>query len=530
MAEIRKAMQQLSHLWQEMSTKQRFLLMGGAALTLAVLLIFVRQLASPNNKVLFSGLSPADAQSIAAQLAAKNIPHQIDPAGTEISVPTDQLDAARLEVASQGMPHSGRMGFEIFDKVSWGQTEFDEKVNYQRALEGELERTIQGLRDVETARVHLVMPADSVFIDRQRTAKAAVILKLRRGAISPDAQLSIARLVAGAVDELSPDHVSVIDADTNRPLGVPGDSPSAGSMNEQLTQRLLATLTPVVGAERVRASVNVEYDPSTLEESQERYDPAATVTLSMQRSEEMIGGAGVGGVPGTSSNVPGASAGANPSATTGDNNQNTKSESATYGVNKTVRRTSEPAGRIRRITAALLLDDLVETKQENGKQVAARRKWTAEELRQIQELGQAALGLDTARGDLISVQNISFDQPAPQVLPPPTWMERIRTTVNAWSLLLRYAVIVLLFLATYRLVIRPIKTQAIASMKELPARKRLAVLPTGNGLEDALEGESVTAMADSPQKAKLLKKQVLERVRREPVSSSRLVQAWLRED
>ena len=109
-----------------------------------MLLIFVRQLASPNNKVLFSGLSPADAQSIAAQLAAKNIPHQIDPAGTEISVPTDQLDAARLEVASQGMPHSGRMGFEIFDKVSWGQTEFDEKVNYQRALEGELERTIQG--------------------------------------------------------------------------------------------------------------------------------------------------------------------------------------------------------------------------------------------------------------------------------------------------------------------------------------------------------------------------------------------------
>ena len=162
--------------------------------------------------------------------------------------------------------------------------------------------------------------------------------------------------------------------------------------------------------------------------------------------------------------------------------------------------------------------------------MAARRKWTAEELRQIQELGQAALGLDTARGDLISVQNISFDQPATQVLPPPTWMERIRTTVNAWSLLLRYAVIVLLFLATYRLVIRPIKTQAIASMKELPARKRLAVLPTGNGLEDALEGESVTAMADSPQKAKLLKKQVLERVRREPVSSSRLVQAWLRED
>src|SRR5271165_1764465 len=219
MPEIRKAMEQISRLWQELSTKQRYAMAGGLVLTIGLLLVLIRQVATPDYKVLFSGLSSSDAQSIAAQLTAKKIPNQLDPASTSISVPADQLDSARLEVASQGMPHSGRMGFEIFDKVSWGETEFDEKVNYQRALEGELERTIQGLRNVESARVHLVLPSDSVFIDRKRAAKASVILKLSRGAISPDAQLSIARLVAGAVDSLSPDNVAVIDADTNRPLG-----------------------------------------------------------------------------------------------------------------------------------------------------------------------------------------------------------------------------------------------------------------------------------------------------------------------
>jgi len=135
MAELRKAIDQVICFWRELGGKQRLLLAGGAVATLVVLLVFVRQLATPSYKVLLSGLTPADAQSIAAQLAAKNIPHQLDSAGTTLSVPSDQLDAARLEVASQGMPHSGRLGFEIFDKVSWGQTEFDEKVNYQRALE-----------------------------------------------------------------------------------------------------------------------------------------------------------------------------------------------------------------------------------------------------------------------------------------------------------------------------------------------------------------------------------------------------------
>ena len=154
--------------------------MGGAALVAAVVIFSSDTcIVTPDYKPLMTGMEPTDAQSLASRLAAKSIPYQISPDGKTVSVPGDKLDSSRLEVASEGMPHSGRLGFELFDKLNWGQTEFDEKVNYQRALEGELERTIQTLRDVESVRVHLVMPTDSVFLDREREAKASVILRLR---------------------------------------------------------------------------------------------------------------------------------------------------------------------------------------------------------------------------------------------------------------------------------------------------------------------------------------------------------------
>ena len=160
-------------------TKQLIVLMGGAALVAGVIFFFGHLLITPDYKPLMTGMEPTDAQSLASRLAAKSIPYQITPDGKTVSVPADKLDSSRLEVASEGMPHSGRLGFELFDKLNWGQTEFDEKVNYQRALEGELERTIQTLRDVESVRVHLVMPTESVFVDREREAKASVILRLR---------------------------------------------------------------------------------------------------------------------------------------------------------------------------------------------------------------------------------------------------------------------------------------------------------------------------------------------------------------
>src|SRR5271166_3452840 len=245
-----------------LTVKQRVLLVGAVVLTIAVLAAFAHLISTPDYVPLMTGMEPADAQALAEKLAAKNISYQLSPDGKGVNVPSDKLDSSRMEIASDGMPHSGRLGFELFDKLNWGQTEFDEKVNYQRALEGELERSIQTLRDVESVRVHLVMSTDSVFLDRERPAKASVILKLRSGRLPEETQLGIARLVSGAVDKLSPENVTVIDADTNRPLGTQRHGAfSDGTVEQEYTAKLLQTLEPVVGPQHVRASVNVEYDP-----------------------------------------------------------------------------------------------------------------------------------------------------------------------------------------------------------------------------------------------------------------------------
>ena len=260
MAGSKNAIEQLKQFWASRNGRQKAFLIGGAAATALLLGLFVRLIGSPDYKPLFTGLEPADAQALSAKLDAQGIPHQTSADGKTISVPADKLNAARMQTATDGEPHSGRMGFELFDKMSWGQTEFDEKVTYQRALEGELARSIETLSDVDQARVHLVMPTDSVFLDRQRGAKASVILKLRRGTLSKDAALAISRLLSGAVDELRPEDVSIVDADSDRSLNAAQDVADGST---DLSTRLINTLEPVVGAGKIRASVNVDYDQGT---------------------------------------------------------------------------------------------------------------------------------------------------------------------------------------------------------------------------------------------------------------------------
>ncbi len=156
---------------------------------------------------------------LAAKLAVRKIPYEISTDGGSISVPAEQLDTARLQIAAEGKPRSGRMGFELFDKQNWAGSDFSEKVNYQRALEGELERTIQTMDGVESVRVHLALPPDSIFSGSEREAKASVILSMRGSRITRQTENAVARLVAGAVDRLAPEDVAVIDADSEQRAG-----------------------------------------------------------------------------------------------------------------------------------------------------------------------------------------------------------------------------------------------------------------------------------------------------------------------
>ncbi len=523
MAEMNQIVAQLKQFWKSRTSKQRLMLGAGAAATVGLVGLFANLVATPDYKPLISGLEAADAQTITAELKAKNIPYKLSPDGKSISVPADQVDAARLEVASNQSTHSGRMGFEIFDKVSWGQTEFDEKVNYQRALEGELERTISTLANVKSARVHLVMATDSVFIDRERGAKASVTLKLNRGGLTHDETAAIQRMVSGAVDGLKPADVSIIDADSNQSLNPSSEAGGEEGLERQMTQRLLATLSPVVGSDHLRASVNVEYDPGTKEESQERYDPSVSATLQIQRSDEETGTkAGASGVPGTTSNVPQKLPNVPPPVTNDSNGaQISKTESATYGVNKTTVHSLEPAGRIKRITAALLVDDAVTRKLEKGgKWTDTRVKRTPQELQQIQTLAQNAIGIDTARGDTITVQNLSFAADADSDAAPPSILDKARRGLADYSTLIRYAMLLLLFGLAYALMIRPLQQKVLAQELEPP---KAPVIPE-------LEGVSALPLGGAPTNTRALKEQLGHQIAAEPAKSARLLQAWLREE
>ena len=525
MADFANATDQAKRFWASRTGRQKALLAAGAGITIVLLTVFARLLSTPNYKPLYQGMEPADAQTLATQLDAQNIPHQISADGKTVSVPADKLDAARLQTASQGQPHSGRLGFELFDKVTWGQTEFDEKVAYQRAMEGELERTIKTLADVDSARVHLVMPTDSVFLDRQRVAKASVILKLHRNGLSKEAVTAITRLVSGAVDGLKPEDVANIDADSDRSLGAGHDDTDAGEGEvARLTQRLISTLEPVVGTNAIRASVNVDYDQNSTEESEEKYDPSVSALLSVQRSEDGEGGgAAQSGVPGTASNVPTDKKAKPAEATT---RTTSKSESAQYGVNKTVIHTVSPAGRIQRVTAALLVDDAMVKTVKGDKTTITRRPRSQQELSKIQELAQAAIGFDAKRGDTISVQNMSFD--ANEVnpdLPAATWTTQVQKTVSDYSSLLRPLSLLLLFVLAYLFVVRPVQKQAL-SRNELAAGLQPA-LATGN--TQSLQAGSFQSLEDT-QRAAQLKKQAFDLVRQKPVDTARAMQAWMRED
>ena len=525
---LNRSLVHMQQLWLRFTTRQRAVLVGGVLLTAVALIASVKFLSAPEYKPLMVGMDPGDVQAVSAQLIAKKIPFQLTPDGKGINVAADQLDAARLEVASEGSPHSGRMGFELFDKSSWGQTEFDEKVNYQRALEGELERTIGTLQGVKSARVHLVMPTSSVFLDRQRGAKASVTLSMKRGSLAPDQLNAIARLVSGAVDDLAPHDVTIIDADSNESLGSRSGTLEGRELEADLSKRLLATLGPAVGIENLRTSVNVEYDLTSSEESLDKYDPAVSAVLTSQKTQEQIGtGGSTTGVAGTSANLP--NTGSAPATTPLDDNaQTSSSENATFGVNKIIRHTVSPAGRIHRITAAILVNDLAERRQVKGQWVSTPRKRTQAQLDQIADLARGVLGTDKERGDVVTVQNMTFNDETITATPP-GFLDSMRGHLADFGAPLRYGALLLLFVLVWALMFRPIQKQLALTLKELPAGTGTPALLEKSPAKAELSAALATAALEADPESASLKRELNELVLAEPSSMTRTLQSWLRE-
>lgn len=533
-------------------------LFGGAVI--AILFWYANR---PDWRPLYSGLESKDLQLVAQELSAANIPYQMTEDGSGIQVGADQMDRARMEVATKGMPQTGRMGFEIFDKPNWVGSEFDEKVNYQRALEGELEHTISTLAVVRSARVHLVLPKDVQFGDAPQQAKASVVLQLRHSALPPEQVEAIRSLVAGAVENLAPSDVALVDAEGKLNLASPNQDQIAGDEERSLEEKLTAMLEPVAGAGNVRATVNVSYDQGSQEKTDEVYDPTQVAALTMHRIEQSSGDTKprAGGVPGTASNTPGATSitgtqnakgSAVPpllqtSASTSSSNsaqnplpvyplgnpptgETVTDENGTYAVTRHLLHSEEGPGRIRRVTAAIVVNDRMMT-ENSGKQThTAWKPRTPDEMQRLQQLARAAVGFDATRGDEVLVENIGFSSNQPEV--PPTALGKVVDQADGLLRtqpgLLRTISFSLIGLLVVLAVLKPISRQISTSLNQVPAAL------TASTDEKAMSGQTgnsipLGALPSSTHgaDAQALYRQIAEQVRKEPAQSARVIESWI---
>lgn len=576
---ITQASEQLKSLAGGLTRKQRVGLAVSAVVVAAIVAIFVHLVAKPEYQVLYSGLDPNEGRSIARHLAADDVPYELSSDATTLSVPSDKLNKVRFQLAEQGLPHTGQLGFELFDKPNWGSSDFVERVNYERALEGELERTIESIDGVESARVHLALPQESLFSSQEQPAKAAVVLRIKGGSPSQDTLNGIQHLVASAVPHLSPHDVSIINADGEMPFSDASAGPGGQRRLEaRLNQRIIDTLAPIVGADHLRADVNVEENLSSADDTSEVYDPQHSAVLSYQRSGAGAASAAstTSGVPGTASNLPngGQPPGTSLSSQLGISNpagDSDLTESQTFAVSRTVSHRVQPPGSIKRLTAAVLIDDQTQTVTQNGKTTTVRQPMAAAQMNQIRSLVMAAIGFDPGRGDQVTVENIPFQQPPPA--PVPHGLEKLRKFVPQMpgldvpvGDLFRYGALALLFFVLYILLLRPLRDQFMETMRsaqmrtaltgptaaELPSLDQEMSLDSGDALAGGFEKAMLTGTSPEPvrqdavemeaqlvkelnqtssevKRAVLLKKHLSEKVRREPMTAGRIVHNWIRQ-
>ncbi len=422
---------QLRRLVGGLTLRQKLSLVAAAALVGGGLYGLARWNRERDFRPLYTGIAAEDAGQILSRLRESGVAYRVGDNGTTILVPSAQVAETRLQLAAAGLPRSGRIGFELFDQTNFGVTDFAEQVNYHRALEGELERSVMALREVERARVHITLPRDSVFLESRRPAKASVLVQLRPGAeLAPPSVQALCHLLASAVEGLEPEAVSVLDMRgrlLNRPrrrgaadLPEPSEAVLAyrQSIEKELLAKIESTLEPVLGLDGFRAGVSVDCDFTSGEQSEEIFDPSKSVMTSAQRTEDVSGAATPGGVPGTASNLPRPTS--RPGAGAVGNTR--RMENITYQSSRTVRRLRLPQGAVKRISVSLLVDYDArwEGEGENARRVLEPPP--PEKIKAIRELTAAAVGLKPDRGDQLIVESLPFEttvnQPPPGSLPP----------------------------------------------------------------------------------------------------------------
>ncbi len=518
--------------WATLTPAKKVLFVTILAGVLAGVLVTAQLGSRENYTYLFTDLSSEDSAAISAKLKELKVPYRVAASGTALEVPEERVHEIRLDLAGQGLPRGGGVGFELFDKHHLGATELEQRVSVKRALEGELARTISTIGAVQSARVHLVMPEKSLFAAHAREpASASVVLKLRPGRAfaKPEVQ-SIVHLVASAVPGLGENAVSIVGADgitlhRPRPDGAGAASEIlaererevAAQLEEQARGQLERTLGP--GHADVR--VAVELDPATREHTEEKYDPQKTVLRSEQKTEERAAGitptvAGVpqtspsvatgAGVPGAQSNLPGGTSG--PENAGGAAGPARTSWTRNWEMDRTIDKVVLPSGKVARMSVAVMIDA-------NYKDGVALPRDRAE-LDRLGELVKGAVGFSGARGDSLRVESAPFASSAtPEPPAKPTEVSKLRQA--RWYGPIAGAAALLAFLGF-------LWTRRRRAARRRAAMEALPPVPVAGEIEAPRE-----AFTTDEDRARL-KQEVIDLVQKDPASAALVLRGWLNED
>nr|WP_236599624.1 flagellar basal-body MS-ring/collar protein FliF [Ramlibacter alkalitolerans] len=469
--------------------KSRVVLAGAAVLLAGLLAVSLLASREPEWRVLYAGLADKDGGAVIAALTQLNVPHRFSEGGGAILVPADKVHDARLKLASQGLPRGGTVGFELMENQKFGATQFQERLNFQRGLEGELARSIMALAAVQSARVHLALPNQTAFLREQQKPSASVLLTLYNGRTLERAQVAgIVHLVASSVPELQAKSVSVVDqtgALLSQAEGEAGGGLEAPQLQyvrqaeRDLSQRIVGILEPIVGAGNVRAQVTADMDFTQSESTAELYAPnqgSAPAAVRSQHLSEAPSAAGVagGGVPGALSNQPpatptspvnGAPQAIGPlaaGAATGAGAGVRRDAVTNYEVDKTVKVVRNATGTIRRLSAAVLVNHVAPAGAD-GKPGKAGALPEAQ-MQQLNALVREAIGFSKERGDSVQVVNAAFSGAGATPAELPLW--RQPETLDAAVRLARWLAVPLAALIVILGFVRP----ALRAARQAPAR------------------------------------------------------------
>ncbi len=507
---------------------QKILALGSTFLLIGSLAYLAYTFNQVEYRPLYSELSEADLASVVQSLKEKKIPYKLT-GSHAVSVPADKLYEIRLALAAEGLPRGSGVGFEIFDQQRLGSTEFVQRINYQRALQGELSRTINQMEEVQESRVHLVLPEESLFVEDQKPPRAAVFLKLRPGSKLGTRQLqAIANLVASAVEGLEPDNVTIMSTDgkifyrkekTDTPLEMTNYQLEVKNrLEENLRQKVQSMLARVVGADKVIAQVSVDLDFSRVEVAEDIYDPDSVVVRSQQRSIETSQGSGLNprGNPDAPINIESRlleSSSAAPKQKTFSRQK----ETVNYEINRINRQIIRSPGSIKKISVAVVVDGPYKTeKTKDGKIEHIFVGRSPQELKALEDLVKKAVGYDDGRGDQVTVSNIAFaaDHSAEALTPKPE--NKYLALFRQYQ---RVVFNVLLLILVFLFVVRPFMKRFQQIGQEPAEQEAPPALPEG-AEEELLEGPKELPLRD----------QVIALVEENPSQAAQVIRAWMTEE